>query len=83
MESRESRRDPFAATNYLPTQVGIRVVFGTEKPRLTINEVYAEAVNNPTDPGLALPTGPTMPPHVRVWAEFQNATQHSLRWRHD
>jgi hypothetical protein len=66
--------DPYAAANYLSTEVGNRVVFGVEKPRLTLNEAYLEAINDPMDPGVGTMTGPTLPPHIRAWVECQNAT---------
>jgi hypothetical protein len=57
-----------------PADLAGRVVFGVEKPRLTLNEVYAEVTNDPADPGLAAGMMPTLPAHVRFWLEFQNPT---------
>lgn len=46
------------------------IVWGTELPRLVINEVYAEAVNDPMDP---LPMNQAQNPyHVRHWVELYN-----------
>src|SRR5262249_40875553 len=56
------------------------VVFGTEKPRLLINESYSEVVNDPTDmfgdpmPPVGAAMGPTKPVHVRFWLELMNPT---------
>ncbi len=48
-------------------------VFGTETPRLVLNELYSEIRNNPSDPGLALdPPLATLPYQVNFWTEFQN-----------
>jgi hypothetical protein len=41
--------DPLNVANFDPTQVGNRVVFGTEVPKLVVNEAYAEIKNNPAD----------------------------------
>lgn len=60
--------------NFQPAQVGTSVVFGIEKPRLVINEVYSEVANDPmevTDPPGA-GTAPTNPGHVRFWVELLN-----------
>ncbi len=51
------------------------VVYGIEKPRLVINEVYAEVTNDPADPtfnGGAMPQPAASPAHVRFWVELQN-----------
>lgn len=55
-----------------------QVVFGVEKPRLVINEVYSEITNNPTDPvvdepmaGMKLPLTNAQA-HVRFWLELLN-----------
>lgn len=51
------------------------VVYGVEKPRLIINEVYAEAVNDPADPTFGVvPMMANNPVHVRFWIELQNPT---------
>ncbi len=54
-----------------------RVVFGVEKPRLLLNEVYAETTNAPGDmpqdtPPAQLAAGAEA--HVKFWAELVNAT---------
>lgn len=66
--------DPYAPTNYDPAQIANRVVFGTEKPRFTISEFYAEVVNDPNDPGATGATMASFAPHVRLWGEFRNAS---------
>ncbi|AMV29861.1 hypothetical protein VT84_36040 [Gemmata sp. SH-PL17] len=66
-----------------PADVGNRVVFGTEKPRLVINEVYSEITNGtemtdgvdgPLMGGMnqALPN--TAQAHVKFWTELLNPT---------
>jgi hypothetical protein len=50
--------------------VGNHAVFGVEKPRLVLNEVYSEVTNNPNDPGPA----PYTSSHVRFWVELLNPT---------
>jgi hypothetical protein len=49
-------------------------VFGTELPRLEINEVYAEIINDPTDPknGGKNKNAATKPFQVTFWAELHN-----------
>src|SRR5262249_34890296 len=49
-------------------------VYGTELPRLVVNEVYAEIVNDPTDNGPQMPLGgkATMDYNVRFWIELNN-----------
>jgi hypothetical protein len=50
-----------------------RIVFGTEKPRLVINEAYGELTNDTTTaftPGQAAAT----PARVRFWVELMNPT---------
>jgi hypothetical protein len=60
--------------------VGNRVVFGVEKPRLVINEAYSEVVNAPNDPpngpgnGMGGNNPPAGPAHVRFWFELLNPT---------
>jgi hypothetical protein len=52
-----------------------RIVFGTEKPRLVINEVYAEVTNDPTDQAFQnAQLGASNAAHVRFWLELQNPT---------
>ena len=56
-----------------------RVVFGVEKPRLLLNEVYGEIANDPADAveGMmvgGMQTPPTKDAHVRFWAELINPT---------
>ncbi len=46
-----------------PTDVENRVVFGTEKPRLVLNEVYSEIANKPGNPNKNM---------VRFWVELLN-----------
>jgi hypothetical protein len=51
------------------------VVFGTEKPRLVINEVYAEVTNDPADQAFQnAQIGASNPAQVRFWLELQNPT---------
>ena len=48
-------------------------VFGTELPRLVVNEVYAEVANNPADPGPGSPKPKaTLPFQVKFWVELHN-----------
>ncbi|MBN9119869.1 MAG: hypothetical protein J0I06_12030 [Planctomycetes bacterium] len=78
--------DPYNAANFAAAEVGNRVVFGVEKSRLVLNEVYSEIANAPTDPVNGedkdndkmpdpLPTGSLA--HVRFWAELLNPTSTS------
>src|SRR5262249_46121072 len=56
----------------LATDEGSTWVYGTEMPRLVLNEFYIEFVNDPADPGLLLnPKKATAPFNVKVniWAE--------------
>lgn len=55
--------------NWNPADTGAWV-FGTELPRLLINEVYAEVVNIPTDPGL--PANSTLGFNVNFSIELLN-----------
>jgi hypothetical protein len=57
-----------------PTDVGYRVVFGVERPRLVINEAYSEITNDPTEVlnSVANPAG--KPAQVRFWVELLNPT---------
>ncbi len=68
-----------AATDLSATEVGNRVVFGVEKPRLVINEAYSEIVNDDADPVDGQLVGmvrqkPTKPANVRFWLELLNPT---------
>lgn len=55
--------------------IGNHLVFGAEMPRLLLNEVYSEVVNDPGDPIAAKGNGmPTKEGHVRFWAELVNPT---------
>jgi hypothetical protein len=70
--------DPQNVANFAAAELPYRVVFGVEKPRLVINEAYAEVTNDPADPksGGAPPgTAPQGPAHVRFWVELLNPTQ--------
>lgn len=60
--------------NFDPNQLPNRVVFGTEKPRLVINEVYSEVANDPNDKAPTPLTPANRPAHVRFWVEFLNPT---------
>jgi hypothetical protein len=65
--------DPFAPANF--TTVINTVVFGTEKPRIVLNEAYAEITNDPTDPAFSDMTKKTTAQkaaQVRFWLELQN-----------
>ncbi|VTR91126.1 Uncharacterized protein OS=Pirellula staleyi (strain ATCC 27377 / DSM 6068 / ICPB 4128) GN=Psta_0540 PE=4 SV=1 [Gemmata massiliana] len=63
------------ATDMSATEVGNRVVFGVEKPRLVINEAYGEITNDPADPATdTVPLANTKKAHVRFWAELLNPT---------
>lgn len=60
-----------------PTEVGTRVVFGVEKPRLLINEAYSEIANDPNDAvngnGNNMKNDPPNgPAHARFWVELVN-----------
>ena len=62
---------PFQWDPNTPTEV----VYGVEKPRLVINEVYSEVTNDPADPtfgGISTPAA--RPAHVRFWVELHNPT---------
>lgn len=50
---------------------GDRTVFGVEKPRVVINEVYGELVNDPADMLNGLGNA-TQPYHARFWIELLN-----------
>ena len=67
------------ATDLSAAEVGNRVVFGVEKPRLVINEAYSEIVNDDADPVDGPMVGgvqqkPTKPANVRFWLELLNPT---------
>ncbi|HEY1186243.1 MAG TPA: hypothetical protein VGE74_01240 [Gemmata sp.] len=69
------------AADLATAQVGNRVVFGIEKPRLVLNEVYGEITNDPADKeedkngmGMNQPLQMTAKAHVRFWAELLNPT---------
>ncbi len=49
-------------------------VFGVEKPRLVINEVYSEIANAPGEMGTDMMAGPTNPAQIRFWVELLNPT---------
>lgn len=55
-----------------PAQVKLRVVYGVEKPRLVLNEVYAEVTNDPDDDMAT--NGATKPFRVRFFIEALNPT---------
>jgi hypothetical protein len=48
------------------------IVFGTELPKLVINEAYVEITNNPNDPLAAMSTTATMDYKVNFWLELHN-----------
>ena len=68
--------DPLDPNNFAPTEIGNRVVFGVEKPRLVLNELYSDIVNDKADDvNGATPTSfPIKPAQVRFWAELLNPT---------
>jgi hypothetical protein len=50
-----------------------QVVFGTELPRVVINEAYCEYENDPTDPAIAMNKGPAQKPYqYNFWVELHN-----------
>ena len=56
------------------------IVFGVEKPRLVINEVYGEVVNDPNDPAFSNPmktagSDATHQAEIRFWLELHNPTK--------
>lgn len=62
------------AANFAPTDLATRVVFGTEQPRLVINEVYSGIFNDRADPN-PLPTPRAAQPlERRYWVELHNPT---------
>lgn len=63
------------ADDLKPENVGNHVVFGVEKPRLLLNEVYSEITNDPTtQPSDTAPLAGGNA-SVKFWAELVNATQ--------
>ncbi len=62
------------ANTTTPTEIQNRVVFGVEKPRLVLNEVYSEVTNNPMDTAAAAGTVVMQDAHVRFWVELVNPT---------
>lgn len=52
--------------------INARVVFGVEKPRLVLNEAYAEATNDPADKGSAYPPFPSKKHRLRFFLELLN-----------
>ena len=71
--------NPFDAANFAATDMGQRVVFGVERPRLVLNELYAEVTNDPQEGQVTKQTPVTytpmsLPMQVRFWAELINPT---------
>ncbi len=54
--------------------IGNRVVYGVEKPRLVINEAYGEITNDPTESLNNMNAAANKPAHVRFWLELLNPT---------
>jgi hypothetical protein len=74
--------DPLDPANFAGGQMNNSVVFGVEKPRLVINEAYAEITNDPNDKNVDPdPTGNPQPlkngamAHVRFWLELLNPAE--------
>ena len=64
---------PFAWDPNAPAEK--EMVWGVERPRLVINEVYSEVTNDPADPTFgAVPMPAQNPVHVRFWVELHNPT---------
>ncbi len=55
---------------YTDPALGAQVVLGTELPRVVINEVYAEAANDPAD--RTVPARASRPYQVNFWVELHN-----------
>jgi hypothetical protein len=51
-----------------------RVVYGTEQPRLVINEAYCGIFNDKTERMLAAPNLPSKTPKRQYWVELHNPT---------
>jgi hypothetical protein len=70
--------DPLNGTNFNQNVISEHVVFGVEKPRLVLNEAYAEIVNDWTDPtfqGGPRPPQAGHPPYnpvINFWLELVN-----------
>ena len=69
--------DPAFTSDF--AQPANRVVFGVEKPRLVLNEVYSETVNHPDETPATVSidgkdVGPQQPAVVRFWVELLNPT---------
>lgn len=65
--------DPMNAANFGGAEIGNRVVFGFEKPRVVINEVYSEITNNPADRPQGNVGDPELSPaRIKFWAELLN-----------
>lgn len=64
------------AANFTSAEVKNRVVFGVEKPRLVLNEAYAEVCNDKNDPMITgQPTDKASTHYVvRFFVELQNPT---------
>ncbi len=58
-----------ALLNFAATAINDRVVFGVEKPRVLLNEVYAEIANDPSDSGSNKANKDFK---VRFWIELSN-----------
>jgi hypothetical protein len=53
-------------------------VFGNELPRLVINEVFADVINDPNDPAVTAKAGPAKSDYrVRFWIELNNPLQNN------
>ncbi len=76
--------DPLNPANFNSmAALGNSVVFGVEKPRLVLNEAYAEATNDPNDATFHQPPGkPPVDaknaPYVRFWLELVNPSNNPL-----
>ncbi len=64
----------FAQNNMGTGQIQNCVVFGVERPRLVINESYAEITNDPNDVQVPTNQPATSPAQVRFWVELLNPT---------
>lgn len=68
--------NPNAPANFAPAEVRNRVVYGTELPRLVLNEVYAQLENNPDDDTIKNETDDDKKKastyHYNVWVELHN-----------